>query len=170
MRLLNPDLINPYLETTPFYETFEKLLAKHRKMSDKLLDTRYQKQKDIFNDPLSDGLAMYDAEENAYAIAMIKVERNPDLIDLLIPKEEENILDIIAPDISAGNDYPKDSDMYRIFDREVSKLTEEDTNVLTTKLKKLNIEYTNGKEKKPAEQMNLIWDIKSIKTALHMIG
>lgn len=170
MRLLNPDFCNPYTEESPFHETFERLLQKVRKIPDSLLDNQMKKQQSIFDDPKSDGLAQYNAEEITYAIIIVKGERNPEYLEQYRPELDiGEILDSILPEIPSHNTYDKNSEMGKLFDKDVSNLTLEDSDDLKLSLAKLVEEY-EGNELSPTEQMQLIWKIQTTKVAIKTIG
>lgn len=156
MRLLNKDLENPYLETTPFFEPFENLLSKARQLPESIIDKKLQELELVINAEESDGLAIYEAEELSYALIMVKVERNPSLKEILIKEDEEYF-----PTIEEGNPYQKGGDFYNFFERKVSDLTMLETNDLIEMLKK----YKEKNIDIEAEQ-----EIKAIKTALKIIG
>lgn len=169
VRLLNPQLLNPYIEESPFFEVFEKLLSKKRKMHNNDLEQEYQKQVKIFNNDESDGLDLHNAEEITFAITIVKSERDPKYKDF-ITKEFE-VESEIKCDIEGKNPYEKGTNLYNVFEKEVSLLTMSDMESLKTQLDK-DIEKYNiyFKELKQIEKMKLIWDIQVTKTTISLVG
>lgn len=141
MRLLNKELKNPYLSETPFFEPFEKMLSHFREQPDSVLFRQIDKQTAIFNNPSSDGLMMYEAEEKAYAANVVLAERDERHKASLLSVSPIVSLMLQTPKDWTENPYKAGSTFFSDFEKQVtekSKLTMEE---LTLTLKEMTEKY-----------------------------
>lgn len=163
--ILFKTLENPYIKECPFYDDFERIIAKCRNLTDNLLKTKLEDQHSLYNDEESDGLTMYESEELALAIRIVQFERNPDAFK---KENTENItvLDLTA-DIPDTNTHPENSPMHSLFEKEVHSLIKECSKKELIDDLNREINIYNSKQNRSLESEAALYNsIHSLKTAI----